>query len=598
MDRKSIVVLVVCFLLLMLWMPFLNVIFPPQPAPIGMATNSLSGSPVVLPERGTDRMVEPTISNPSLPADAWIRPQAREELVTFENPEARYIFTSHGGGLKTVELKGFNQAVGCVRKHVETTNSPVTLNDNALVPALAFFGGPALQDNLPFRVERTLSGVRAEKVLPNGVAIVKEFNLGTNYLIEVTVRVENRSELPLDLPLQELVVGTATPINVRDNGQFLGVQWYNGTDSEFINQAWFDNYVGGCGCLPARPRSEFVSAGSSNVVWTAVHNQFFAMIAAPQTNTFRVVARRVDLPPPGADVLSAYPDAVQKPFGYQTAIVYSATTLEPGAVLERRVDLFAGPKEYNTLAQLPRSQDLAMNFTTFFGWFAKALLLSMNFLHNSFGLAYGLAIIVITVLIKLAFWPLTQASTRSMKRMQTLQPQMKLLQEKYKDDPKKMNQKLMEFMKENRVNPMGGCLPILIQIPVFIGFYQMLQSAIELRGARFLWACDLSQPDTIAMLFGFPLNPLPLIMGATQFWQARMTPPSPGMDPVQAKMMQYMPLIFIVVLYNFSSGLALYWTINNLLSILQMKLTKVSSVAVATTPAPPARRPLPPNKKR
>jgi YidC/Oxa1 family membrane protein insertase len=170
---------------------------------------------------------------------------------------------------------------------------------------------------------------------------------------------------------------------------------------------------------------------------------------------------------------------------------------------------------------------------------------------------------------------------------------MKAIQEKYKEDPRKMNQKLMEFMKEHKVSPLGGCLPLLLQIPVFIGFYQMLQSAIELRGARFLWACDLSQPDTIAVLFGFPLNPLPLIMGATQFWQAKLTPVSPGVDPIQQKMMQYMPLLFIFILYNFSAGLALYWTVQNLLSILQMKLIKNLGDPTAQPPAAPARPSVP-----
>jgi YidC/Oxa1 family membrane protein insertase len=135
-------------------------------------------------------------------------------------------------------------------------------------------------------------------------------------------------------------------------------------------------------------------------------------------------------------------------------------------------------------------------------------------------------------------------------------------------------------------------VPILLQIPVFFGFFQMLRSAIELRGASFLWAADLSQPDTVAMVFGFPINPLPLIMGATQVWQARMTPLSPGMDPVQQKMMQYMPLIFVFMLYNFSAGLALYWTVQNLLSILQLKLTKGAGnpAPAAPGPAPAAAR--------
>src|SRR4030095_10581163 len=166
--------------------------------------------------------------------------------------------------------------------------------------------------------------------------------------------------------------------------------------------------------------------------------------------------------------------------------------------------------------------------------------------------------------------------TRSMKRMATLQPQMKALQEKYKEDPVKMNKKMMEFWKENKVNPMGGCLPMLLQMPVFFGFFTMIRAAVELRGVSWLWVADLSKPDTLFMIPGiyFPFNLLPLVMGATMLWQSHLTPPSPGMDPMQQKMMRYMPLMFLVFLYNYSSGLALYWTVNNLLSILQTKVTR------------------------
>ena len=137
-----------------------------------------------------------------------------------------------------------------------------------------------------------------------------------------------------------------------------------------------------------------------------------------------------------------------------------------------------------------------------------------------------------------------------------------------------MNKKMMEFMREHKINPMGGCLPILIQLPVFFGFFTMLRSAVELRGAEFLWICDLSESDTVAHIAGFPINPMPIIMAITMLVQARMTPISPTMDPMQQKMMKYMPLIFIVILYNFSSGLTLYWTVQNMLSILQTKLTR------------------------
>jgi YidC/Oxa1 family membrane protein insertase len=179
---------------------------------------------------------------------------------------------------------------------------------------------------------------------------------------------------------------------------------------------------------------------------------------------------------------------------------------------------------------------------------------------------------------------------------------MKALQERYKDDPTKMNKKLMEFMKEHKVSPMSGCWPVLLQIPVLGGFFKMVQSAIELRGASFLWACDLSKSDTIwqVPLIHFNVNPLPLLMGATMLWQARLMPPSPGMDPMQQKLMRYLPLIFLFILYNYSAGLTLYWTVQNLLSIAQLKLTRAADEKRAATVATPARpgAPVSPKKKR
>ncbi len=589
MDRKSVIILVACFILLMLWMPLVNRLFPPQHVtrPAGALTAAQSNLFTAPDSSNGTNHAAPSISMPTLAAQSWIRPSAPEELMTLENAVARYVFTSYGGGLKLVELRRYPESVGRAGRPPETTNRFATLNQAAPVPALSLFGGTTLEDSAPFRLVKTATGLRAEKDLTNGLRLVKDFHLGTNYSLSVAIRIENHSSRPVDLPVRELVVGTATPINRDDLGTALGVQWYDGVNASFINSAWFANRT--LGCFPGTPRLQYDSPGASNVVWAAVHNQFFTMIAAPETNALRLLARRIELPPPTAEERQADPKAVAQPFGFEASLVYPPTMLAPGQAIERRLDLFAGPKEYNTLAKLPKNQDLAMNFSGFTGWLSKVLLLSMNGLHRHLHLSYGLCIISITIIIKVIFWPLTQASTRSMKRMQALQPQMKAIQAKYKDEPQKMNRKVMELYKENKVNPLGGCLPMLIQIPVLIGFYRMLQSAIELRGESFLWASDLSQPDTVAVVFGFPINPLPLLMGATQFWQARMTPASPSTDPVQQKMMQYMPLIFVFMLYNFASGLALYWMVQNLLSILQMKLTKTLPASPATpVPAQPA----------
>jgi YidC/Oxa1 family membrane protein insertase len=236
--------------------------------------------------------------------------------------------------------------------------------------------------------------------------------------------------------------------------------------------------------------------------------------------------------------------------------------------------------------------DLIMDFTGLLGFFSKLLLWSMNGL-NAIGLGYGLSIIAITIIIKVVFWPLTNASTKSQKRMQALQPQLKAITDKYKDDAVKRNEKTMEFYKQHKVSPLGSCLPTLLQLPVFYGFYLMMRGAIELRGAHFLWAFDLSQPDTVATIAGFPINPLPLIMGSTQLWMSHMMPPSPGMDPGQQKLMRWMPLMMIAFFYRMSAGLTLYWTVQNLLSILQLKLTKTTN-----EPVPAASAPFPVKKKK
>jgi YidC/Oxa1 family membrane protein insertase len=612
MDRKSIVVLVVSFALLIAWYPLMQKLGviqstpPPSTNQVIAPTDPAAVSPSAVPDRASapPERPAPALTAARDPAPVLPSFSEPERIELLENDNARYSFTSHGGGLKLIELKKYPEVVVAKRKRALTTNNVATLNTSAPVPVLALLGA-GLQEDGVFRLTRTSSrGVRAEKVLSNGLSIIKDFELGTNYLVFATVRIENRTAQPVRVPAQEWVIGTATPMTAHDQSMLVGMQWYNGTKATLIGESWFANRT--LGCFPGTRRTEY-QAGNQDVAWASVHNQFFAIAAVPSTNAPQIVAREVVLPAPADELAEAKPTPSLT--GYQTAFRYAEGNLAAQSVVERKVALFAGPKEYNTLSRLGvafgNNLDLVMQFDGFFGWFAKALLLSMNGL-NKLGLSYGMAIIAITVIIKLLFWPLTNASTKSMKRMAALQPQMKALQEKYKDDPRKMNQKLMEFMKEHKVSPLGGCLPMLLQIPVFFGFYKMLQSAIELRGATFLWAYDLSRPDTIWNIpgFQFPVNPLPLIMGATMLWQARLTPPSPGMDPVQQTMMRYMPLMFMVFLYNFSAGLTLYWTVQNLLSIAQMKLTRGDQPPTggAASPAPPGpvkpAKPIPPKPRK
>jgi len=228
--------------------------------------------------------------------------------------------------------------------------------------------------------------------------------------------------------------------------------------------------------------------------------------------------------------------------------------------------------------QVLKDVDHDLSKAIHFGMFdiiAKPLLWFMNFIYSRIP-NYGIAIIVLTILTKILLWPLGSKSYKSMSEMKRLQPLMAEIREKHKDDKKMMNQEIMSLYRTYKINPMGGCLPMILQIPVFFALYRMLYQAIELRHAPFfLWINDLSAPDRLFHFsfsipfmqppYGIPV--LTVIMGATMLLQQKMSPP-PG-DPTQAKMMMLMPIVFTVIFINFSSGLVLYWLINNILSIAQ-----------------------------
>ena len=596
MDRKSIILLVAAFCLLLTFNRLVNSLFPPveSPIPSSTAVTNQEAGPSPIPTGSSNTSSIPSAA-PALHDAGSLRfvpASTPEEIITVETKEARYHFTTHGGGLKFVELKKYPATVLCGREAQGPTNQLATLNQGAPAPILALLGNGGWFGDGEFKASRIDGGVRMEKVLTNGLRLANEFRITTNYVVAATQTIENSSGRSFALPEHELVTGTSTPIGLTDESRFLGFLWFNGAKAEEVGEFWFANKT--LGCFPGTPRSTYES-GASNVFWAAAYNQYFAIAAIPSEPVLGVVGRRVDLPPPTEAELAQDSRNLKSPYGHQASFRYASMTLAPGARVERTFDLYAGPKEYNTLAKVHSDLKLdnIMRFG-FFGLFAKGLLLAMNGLY-ALGIPYGLVIVVLTIIIRLILWPFTTASTRSMKRMAALQPQMKAIQEKFKDDPKKVQLKMMEFMKENKVSPLGGCLPMLLQLPVFIGFFTMLQSAIELRGASFLWACDLSQTDTIFVIpglglipffgipgLGLPLNPLPLLMGGTQLWQAHLMPPSPGMDPVQQKMMRYMPLLLVLFMYNYSAGLSLYWTVGNLLSIAQVKLTKTDEPAKPT----------------
>ena len=289
--------------------------------------------------------------------------------------------------------------------------------------------------------------------------------------------------------------------------------------------------------------------------WVAYANNYFIQAIIPMDSThFQVVPRVLD------------------EAGGLMQVVYLTDTfrIPPRQSLKFQLRLYTGPKEISRLEQAGHNLARAVDY----GWFsflAKPLLKLLNwfytYVHN-----YGVAIILLTILIKIIFAPLTHKSYVSMQNMKKVQPKITALREKYQHDREKMNQELMNVYRTYKVNPLGGCLPMLLQIPVFFALYRMLSAAVELRHEPFIWWInDLTAPDRLHIGFDIPylggIPVLTILMGLSMFLQQKMTPMTG--DPRQEKIMMLLPLVFTIFFVNFPSGLVLYWLINNILSIAQ-----------------------------
>jgi YidC/Oxa1 family membrane protein insertase len=607
MDRTGIIVVSICAILLGFWF-YESQKLAQQRLALQQAQQALNTN-IVLTAQASAASTVPT---PSVPGFS-ISTNSPERILVITNAQARYTFTSRGGGIKSIELFKYPETISPRWKKDTGTNALSTLNAGAPVPTLAILGDPTLVGDGDFTLTKTDQGVEAEKSLPSGLVLTKDFHLSSNYLVDVNVTFKNDSGKPLLLPSQQWVLGTATPMDIDDVSfsTYGGAMWFDGTASHYCPPTYFATNTSVFGFYPRTPKTEF-EEGAGNVIWGAAYNQFFVVLAMPKVSqpAQQFLASPVNLPGVNYQTLAPL-------VGVQSALVYPAQTLVTDQVVQRQITLFAGPKEFRTLEkigdQLQNHADVVWNFgsglATFWGigtFFAKALLLAMNALHDLLPwLSYGWIIVLLTILLRAFFWPFTATSMRSMKKMQALAPEVKALKEKYGDDPQKFMQKQGELWRKNKVSPMSGCLPMLIQTPVFLGFFTMIRSAIELRGAHFLWISDLTKTDTLFVIpgvtfipffstpQGLPFNLLPLLMVGVMVWQAHLQPASPGMDPGQQKLMRFMPLLFLLFFYNYSAGMALYLTVSTLAGILQTRLIKNVTLVPAVSPLTP-----PPKKKK
>jgi YidC/Oxa1 family membrane protein insertase len=478
---------------------------------------------------------------------------------SLSNDNAEFVFNNNTGGIEQVIL----------RLHMGENHENVALNRSRSMPIGAFGFTPGeVLDGFEMTANRSAGEVFFQRTHPDGLQIAKRFSLPSDpdkksaYLINLDLTFRNTGTTPVQVPDYFVSAGGAAPIHVHDLPMYTRFDWGHEGKMSNIDVNWFPASSVPIIGIPLHGERSLYLETEPDIRWAAVASQYFATILTPMdgASAKSVWAKRFESPKLDGDPV----------FGIQGGLVQSGLVLAPGATETRTFQIYSGPKELPRLRDLGPTQDQVMSFGIF-GFVSEFLLWSMNSLHALIG-NYAASIIVLTLLIKSALWPVQNKATNEMRKMALLSPKMAEMRDKYKDEPQKMNEETMKLYKEYGVNPFSGCLPMLIQIPIFFGFYSMLGTAIELRNSSFLWVTDLSQPDTISHVLGFPINILPIVMAGTMVWQMIITPKTG--DAMQQRIFYFMPIIFLVFCYNYASGLALYWTTQNIFSIFQLYLTR------------------------
>ncbi|MEW5949351.1 MAG: membrane protein insertase YidC [Thermodesulfobacteriota bacterium] len=533
MDRKTVLAVVLSILTLVIYQYF----FAEQPK----TQETPPAKSEAQPAPAQSRMAIQPVTVPLKPSEnkAVDISSAKDIVVSTNLYEAT--FTEFGGRLKSFKLKKYRESLD----EKSPLKELIKVDQPGYLPlGMSFPGGllPQAQDAV-FKADRYAIDLDPKKnqaalslayVSPEGWQFIRKYIFyNDSYKIDLDVMVFNPTTQPVS---EDVSLDLINRPYDKDNGYT-----FNGP-AAYVNDTLEE--------IEAKKLKED-RVLNGKVSWVAYEDRYFISAIVP-----RVVES-------GHVRMSKIKEGVTL-----TSFIYHSVVIPAQKQTTLNYQLYLGPKDLSSLKPLGLKLEKSVDF----GWFdiiAKPLLLTLNifdrFIHN-----YGVAIILVTVLIKILFWPLTHKSYHSMKEMQKLQPKMAKIREKYKNDKQKMNEELMGLYKTYKINPLGGCLPMFLQIPVFFALYKVLLNAIEVRHAPFvLWINDLSAPDRLPVGFDIPyvggLPVLTIFMGASMFIQQKMTPTTG--DPVQAKIMLLLPVIFTFLFVNFPAGLVLYWLVNNILSI-------------------------------
>ena len=551
MDKRTILAIVLSLAVLIAYQVFFQKPPATQKAatPQTAAEQAKKAQPVATPGAASKVKTESL----SAPKTTAVKPEAPPRDIIVETPHYKAVLSTRGAALKSLKLKGyykdchectddiwpklkgfFTPAQNIDKPKTKDFVELVDVRDGMPYPLAVTFPestGNIAADSVFETAATNLSLMEAKdkkqlifSKTSGDIKVEKIFTFDpAGYAISLDVKVSNLSQAPIT--------------------QIPQITWYQYVDPQKVDDDY--GHEGPAVSVGGSVERQDVKKLTSeillgpNVPWGAFESKYFIASFIPENPSLTNVVMNRDADNMVSVGMKGRKEVI--PAGQQSTFAYS---------------LYLGPKQYDMLKSLGVGLQDAIDFGWFY-WLAIPFLYVLNFLKG-FVLNYGIAIIILTAAIKIIFWPLGNMSYKSMKEMKALQPKIEALKEKYKNDQTKIGQETMTLYREHKVNPFSGCLPILIQIPVFFGLYKALMYSIELRHSPFFfWIQDLSAKD--------PYYITPIIMGATQFLQQKMTP-AMG-DPTQQKIMLLMPVIFTFFFLNFPSGLVIYWLFNNILSI-------------------------------
>jgi len=568
MKKNDFIIAGILLVLMFGWMKFSPAIqkkyFPQPERPV--VEQTAEAAPVAKPVKKIAPVVEAIVEAVQEP----IVDLGPEQLLYLDNETIELTISSHGGAVVSAVLKDYPE--------FNTDDSGPVVLDFSVAPALRYAGLPLSAGTLA----NVDGGLLYTASLGDGQILKRTLRLEGEYLMTVQDEFINSTDLPWALP--ELRLPTGPMSNAEGTSATRGLTTLGvDTFAPAVGVShWGKKFRKMQKGVPAF-NSSAVSAEiltSHPVDWIAAKSKFFVQILTPEeqgaASGFDFSVRRDG---EGKKLIAAEVSG---------ALLFNSELIGANETFTRNVRTYIGPKDFGFLKTQGLEQTEVMEFqsTGLFKFMnpvmypiKKALLWGL--IHFAIFGSYGIAILILTIIVRVIFWPLTHKSTESMKRMQALQPEMKAIKEKHKDNPQLIQQKTMALYKENKVNPMGGCLPMFIQIPVFIALFAVLRSAIELRYSSFLWIRDLSEPENLFAgmipVVG-SLNILPLLMSATMMWQQKLTTGAGAATPEQQqqqKMMAVMmPIMMLFFFYSMPSGLVLYWTTSQVLMIAQLLMKK------------------------